>query len=127
MSATRTYCRYCNKALKGRSDKEFCDDSCRNAFNNEVKKEEHKEIRSVDLTLKKNRRILKDLLASNKTRTVTEKQLLVKGFQFKYHTHFFKTRSGDEYCFCYDYGYLLRKEDKYMIVKELPQIKDESD
>ena len=30
-------CTLCSKTLKGRSDKKFCDDYCRSAYNNERK------------------------------------------------------------------------------------------
>jgi hypothetical protein len=122
MVAEKRYCRYCGDPLKGRSDKLYCDDNCRNAYFNDLKKEEHQEIRSIDLALKRNHRILKTFLGESKTRNVTEKQLLLKGFQFKYHTHHFKARNGNEYCYCYDYGYLARDAGPFMIVRELPDL-----
>ncbi|HMH33509.1 MAG TPA: hypothetical protein VK543_10785 [Puia sp.] len=124
MNGEKTYCRYCEKLLKGRSDKMYCDNDCRNAYFNEQSKSEHKDIRIIDLALKKNRRILRDLLGTRKTRSLTEKQLLQKGFNFRYHTHTFITRNDDSYCFCYDYGYLEREDRKYMIVKEIVKQED---
>ena len=85
-----------------------------------MKKAEHKAYRAIDSALKGNRRILKQLLGENKTRSVTEKQLLQKGFEFKHHTHHFMTRNGEEYLFCYDYGWLPKKDERLMIVKEIP-------
>jgi hypothetical protein len=123
MAAEKSYCLYCNKVLRGRSDKKFCDDNCRNAYNNQLKKDEDKAYRKIDKSLKKNRRILKQILGESKTRSVTEKQLLQKGFEFRHHTHHFLTRNGDEYLFCYDYGWLPRK-DKFMIVKEIPFLRE---
>jgi hypothetical protein len=119
MAAEKRYCLYCEKLLRGRSDKLYCDDACRNSYFNEQKKNDHQAIRAVDLALKKNRRILRDILGDNKTRSVTEKQLLQKGYDFRYHTHFFATKNEDRYCFCYDYGWLAREDNKYMVVKEL--------
>jgi hypothetical protein len=124
MQQEKKYCLYCEKLLKGRSDKRYCDDGCRTAFFNEQKKEEHGEIKIIDLTLKKNRRILKTMLGESKTKSVGEKQLLVKGFNFKYCTHVFKNPSGDEYHFCYDYGYRPTRDNKFMIVKQLPVVQE---
>jgi hypothetical protein len=65
-------------------------------------------------------RILKSELAESKTKSVTEKQLLLKGFNPKYFTHLFKNTAGDEYHFCYDYGFRQKPGNKFMIVKQLP-------
>src|SRR5579862_2377686 len=119
MATEKRYFLYCEKLLRGRSDKLYCDDACRNAYFNEQKKNDHQAIRKVDLALKKNRRILRNVLGDNKTKSVTEKQLLQKGYDFMYHTHFFTTKNEDEYCFCYDYGWLARDGNKYMVVKEM--------
>lgn len=38
MTATETAtCLNCDKTLKGRTDKKFCDDYCRNSYNNQLK------------------------------------------------------------------------------------------
>jgi hypothetical protein len=122
MQSEKKYCLYCEKLLKGRSDKRYCNDDCRTAYFNEQKKEEHDEIKTIDLTLKKNRRILKSFLGESKTKSVAEKQLLMKGFNPKYFTHLFKNMAGDEYHFCYDYGYRQKPGNKFMIVKQLPVV-----
>ncbi|HLY68172.1 MAG TPA: hypothetical protein VKR53_00505, partial [Puia sp.] len=124
MTESKRYCLYCDKLLKGRSDQLYCDDACRNAYFNNKRKSEHQEIRSIDLILKKNRRILKELLGANEILSIPENKLLQKGFDFKYHTHFFRSLSGGLYWFCYDYGYLLKRSSLYVILKETSQIKN---
>lgn len=119
ISEEKKYCAYCAELLKGRSDKKFCDDGCRNAFFNDLKKEDHEKMRVVELALKKNRKILKEMLGNRKARNVREIELLEKGFQFKYHTHHFTTRNKDTYTYCFEYGYLEREEYTYTIVKEI--------
>jgi hypothetical protein len=126
MTEEKRYCQYCDELLKGRSDQLYCDDACRNAYFNDKRRSEHKEIRGIDLTLKKNRRILKELLGAKKMISVPENKLLQKGFDLKYHTHFFRTQNGDQYWFCYDYGYLPKSAAMYMIVKETAQIKNDT-
>jgi predicted nucleic acid-binding Zn ribbon protein len=112
-------CTFCGKPLKGRSDKRYCNDDCRNAYFNEQKKDEQKQVRTIDLALKKNRRILRELLGPSKTKIVEEKSLLLKGFMFRYSTHIFTASSKSTYHFVYDYGYKVIGEGKFMIVKEI--------
>jgi hypothetical protein len=119
MTTEKRYCLHCQELLKGRSDQRYCDDACRNAFFNEKSKNEHSQVRAIDLALKKNRRILMEFLRTDKIISVTENNLLQKGFDFKYHTHQLRTTSGLQYWFCYDYGYLQRKPCLYIIVKEM--------
>jgi hypothetical protein len=114
-----TLCAFCGKPLKGRSDKRYCNDDCRNAFFNERKKDEQKEVRAIDLALKKNRRILQAMLGLFKTKIVEEKSLLQKGFLFKYTTHQYISSGKGTYHFVYDYGYKEIADGKFMIVKEI--------
>ena len=53
-------CLACGKPLKGRIDKKFCDDYCRNNYNNQQKaKGSHSSyVRNINNTLLKNRKIL---------------------------------------------------------------------
>ncbi len=59
-------------------------------FSTDQKKEEQKQLRAIDLALKKNRRILRAILGPLKTKIVEEKAMLQKGFLFKYSTHEFR-------------------------------------
>jgi predicted nucleic acid-binding Zn ribbon protein len=116
-SAIKT-CLACNKPIKGRSDKKFCDDSCRNNYNNELKSISNNQMRNVNNALGKNRRILEELLPEGKEIVKTTKEkLLQKGFLFKYITHLYTTKEGKVYYYCYDYGYLPLDNDWYLIVR----------
>ena len=55
-------CLTCDKPLKGRSDKKFCDDYCRNNYNNQLKSITTNQMRNVNNALGKNRRILEELI-----------------------------------------------------------------
>ncbi|WP_238395822.1 hypothetical protein [Pontibacter pudoricolor] len=50
--------------------------------------------------------------------TVRRDVLLQFGFDFNYHTHLYRTRQGNTYHFCYDYGYLLLEDDRVLIVSQ---------
>jgi len=113
-------CLCCNHLIKGRSDKKFCDDNCRNAYNNQLKAKTSYSsyIRNINNTLYKNRKILEELLPIQEEMVKTTKdKLLQKGFLFKYHTHTYTNKKGNVYHFCYDYGYLPLDNDWFLIVK----------
>ncbi|RYF12576.1 MAG: DUF2116 family Zn-ribbon domain-containing protein, partial [Flavobacteriales bacterium] len=40
MSLMNRFCLDCNTEIKGRADKKFCDDQCRNNYNNRRKSED---------------------------------------------------------------------------------------
>jgi hypothetical protein len=87
-------CLFCEKPLKGRSDKKFCDDYCRAAYNNDLKSAANNNIRNVNNALGKNRRILESLLPEGEaTAKASRDKLIEKGFQFKYHTHLYHTKT----------------------------------
>ncbi|QDH80871.1 hypothetical protein FKX85_18205 [Echinicola soli] len=112
-------CLNCQKPVQGRSDKKFCDDFCRNAYNNHLKSGSYHTVRKINNALKKNRNILKNALSGvRETITISREQLLLKGFLFKYHTHRFVNKKGDTYIYCYDYGYLQLDSEWYLIVRE---------
>ena len=100
-------CMLCEKPLKGRSDKKFCDDYCRAAYNNDLKSAANNYIRNVNNALGKNRRILESLLSEGEQMAKANRdKLLQLGFQFKYITHTYTNQKGNIYHFCYEYGYL---------------------
>ena len=67
--------------------------------------------------LKKNRRILEELLGSDGMIKQPKTKLLQKGFLLQYHTHMYTNKKGDVYYFCYEYGYLPLEGDWYLLVK----------
>ena len=111
-------CLSCGKAVKGRSDKKFCDDYCRAAYNNDLKSSSNNFIRNVNNALGKNRRILESFLhEGEQTAKANKDKLIEKGFQFKYHTHLYSTKNGNTYFYCYEYGYLPLENNWFLIVK----------
>ena len=111
-------CLLCEKPLKGRSDKKFCDDYCRAAYNNDLKSAANNNIRNVNNALGKNRRILEGLLPDGEQMVKANRdKLLHLGFQFKYMTHTYTNQKGNVYHFCYEYGYLPLENNWFLIVK----------
>lgn len=109
-------CRYCYDPFKGRSDKKFCCDQCRSSFNNQHKSKDEKLIRKVNIVLRRNRTILKSLNPIGMS-IVRREYLTEQGFNFKYHTSLYKTNDGNEYWFCYDFGYMLLEDNKIRIIE----------
>lgn len=111
-------CLTCGKTVRGRADKKFCDDACRNTFNNQVKADTNNYVRNINHALGKNRRILNELLPDTDEMAKTSmSKLLHAGFQFRYLTHTYTNKKGNTYFFCYDYGYLPLEKDWYLIVR----------
>lgn len=106
MATLQKKCLTCQRILKGRMDKKFCDDYCRSAFNNKKYLAERGLIRQVNHLLLKNRRILEAFLeGSHSTVTIMRKTLSARGFQFDFFTHTYFTADGKKYVCCYDHAY----------------------
>jgi hypothetical protein len=110
-------CLTCDKTLHGRADKKFCNDYCRNAYNNSMKTMNDSAVRNINNVLVKNRRILESILGQEKTAKASKEKLSQQGFNLKYITHTYTTKNGDTYCFCYEMGYLPLENDWYLIVR----------
>ncbi|HEY5966493.1 MAG TPA: hypothetical protein VIU35_00880 [Chitinophagaceae bacterium] len=113
-------CLACGERLKGRVDKKFCNDYCRNNYNNQQKaKGSHSAyVRNINNTLMKNRKILESILLDGEETAKANKDKLQRlGFHFKYLTHTYTTKTGKTYFYNYDYGYLPLENDWFLIVK----------
>lgn len=112
-------CENCSKTIKGRSDKKFCNDYCRNSFNNNINASSNNLVRRVNLLLGKNRRILASLFYPSHYIIKIKKEILIqKGYYFKYTTGFYKSKGGTIFCYCYDFTLLSINEDFFIIIKE---------
>lgn len=112
-------CKNCSTILQGRSDKIYCDNYCKSAYQYKNEKENQSNFYlKVDKQLKSNRKILKAYNKAGKS-TVRAEELLKEGFNPNYFTHYWKNQKGDVYLFCYEYGFLKRMEsekEKYVLV-----------
>jgi hypothetical protein len=107
-------CPECGEVIKGRIDKKFCSDMCRNAFNNKQNSDTNNYVRNINNSLRKNRRILEETLQGEKT-TISKQKLIDKGFNFSFYTNQVVTKNNHTYTFCYEFGY-LPLEDKNLIL-----------
>lgn len=110
-------CHECGRALRGRTDKKFCNDTCRNNHHNRKNAHDINLRRNINSTLNKNRRILSDLAHFDKNQSVTIEQLLRKGFSFSFFTHVLKQPNGQHILCCYDCGYYHQSNSRVVIIK----------
>lgn len=113
-------CLNCGEVLNGRSDKKFCDNYCRNQFNNQKNGDINNQMRNVNNTLRKNRRILSSILKEGEEMKKVHKDTLIKkGYNFNYLTEIYTTQKGKVYHYVYDMGYLTLGEDWFLIVQKI--------
>ena len=89
---------------------------CRNNFNNRLNSEATNYVRNVNNILRKNRRILSELVPAEGKINLHKDKLVNRGFNFNYFTHLYTTQKGSAYRFIYEYGYLPLDNDFYMLV-----------
>jgi len=109
-------CLECGEKVKGRADKKFCSDYCRNSYNNKLDVEDKNLVRNINNRLKKNYKILSELNPDQKTKTHRDK-LIGNNFDFNLFTSIYNTKKGTIYYFVYNQGYLELENDYYMLVK----------
>ena len=108
-------CAECGETIKGRADKKFCSDLCRNSYNNKLNSDANSFVRNVNNILRRNRRILSELTPDEKAK-VHKSKLADKGFNFNFFTNTYTTQKGAVYYFCYEHGYLKLENDYYFLV-----------
>ena len=111
-------CLYCGEPIIGRVDKKFCCDSCRNSYNYERTHKQTNIVRNINAILARNYNILMELNEKGKS-FATRQQMAEKGFDFRYFTHTYKTKTGSVYSIVYDQAYLPKEgsSDTYLLVK----------
>jgi len=75
-------------------------------------------VRNVNNALVKNRRILESIIPEGEEMGKTNREKLTElGFHFKFMTHVYTNKKGQQYFFCYDMGYLPLENDWFLVVK----------
>lgn len=109
-------CVFCGRKILGRTDKKFCDDTCRNNHHYKIQKCDNDIVKKINTHLQRNRNILKSL--SNKYKTVVSKKSLTDNdFDFSLMTGMYKTKKGNEYIVVYDYAYKFIDGENILLLK----------
>ncbi len=120
----KNVCLECGEEIKGRADKKFCDDNCRNNHNNKLNSEGNNLVRNVNNILRKNRRTLKSILKREEHVNVSRQKLVDQQFNFKYYTNRVDTKNNTTYFYCYEFGYRLLENNYIMVVKQSEKPKE---
>ncbi len=110
-------CLECGAELFGRSDKKFCNDYCRNTYNNRLDVETKKLIRNTNNRLRRNYKVLVELNTTGKTK-VTRMKLHNHNFDFNFFTSIYITKKGQIYYYVYDQGYLEIDHDYFLLIRK---------
>lgn len=110
-------CLECGHPILGRNDKKFCNDACRNSYNNKQNRDNSNLMRAIHRKLRNNYRIISTLKFYEGKYKTTQTHLKSLGFDFEYITHLKKYKNGAEYRFLYDIGYKLLEDDGVLLVK----------
>ncbi len=111
-------CLECGEQLHGRTDKKFCNDGCRNAYNNKQNKDVSNLMRNINNRLRKNYRILSEQHYVEGKAKTTKQKLVAEDFTFDYFTSIKIYKNGAEYRFVYDIGYKLLEDDWILLVRK---------
>lgn len=112
-------CLDCHHPIKGRTDKKFCDDYCRNHYNNNLNLADGQLINRINQILRKNRNILKTAIQQG-IHTISCETLLMNGFNFHFHTHFIRDDFGKTSFYCYEFGYQKLSDEIILLPYTLP-------
>jgi hypothetical protein len=112
----KRHCCECGSVIRGRSDKKFCGDSCRTQHHNRQNASTHRQVRLINNILKRNRRILEQLVPAG-VKTIQSALLLASGFDFGYHTRAEKTPSEEYRYYCYEFAYEPLNQHQWLIVR----------
>lgn len=113
---SKNICIFCGSDLKGRSDKRYCDDVCRNNHHYALKKDNNSLVKDINNILVHNREVLKSFY-KNKITVANRNQLVESGFDFELFTSIYRTRKNEEYRVVYDYAYKFISDDELLLIK----------
>lgn len=114
-------CIECGDPVRGRSDKKFCNDVCRNSYNNRTNCEANNFVRNVNNVLRRNRKILEAFIKGAKV-SIEKYQLIKMGFDFRYFTHSQLQYNDEPVYYCYEFGYRDLDNEFVSIVRDEPMV-----
>lgn len=107
-------CRECGAGIYGRSDKLFCGDACRNAYNNTKRSNRDREAAIINRILCKNKNILQAIISQGR-RSCKKEELIARGFNFNYATSFMIKEGGKITISCYNFSYIISSNGRVYI------------
>jgi hypothetical protein len=112
-------CKICNNLVKGRSDKKFCSQRCKNYYHINLRKVTAIAVKDIDIILHRNRSILLEVLGKNLLQKKVPRILLEKKkFNFKYTTHWHINSKNKTFFWVYDFGWMSFSDDEILLVRK---------
>ncbi len=114
----RATCTNCQKEFSGREGKRFCGVPCKNAFNNERRKETASLTAEIDGYLHRNHEILRGLCEKEKSKKLyfNKLDLINANFRFEYITGIYRNNVGKIYHYVYNYAWMEFSTEQVMVV-----------
>ncbi len=113
-------CKNCQHPLTGRTDKQFCNDYCRNNYHNARNQQDNNLTRNITAVIRRNRSKLKGLVNKQIT-TLNKADLDIADFNWNYHTHCQTNSKGLVTTYCFDFGFQILPNNKIKIIHHTKQ------
>jgi hypothetical protein len=108
---------------QGRKDKKYCTDACKTEYNNRLKEQKQEVIiiphyiAEINKIILNNWKVLHDCLGKQGYCKMRVRDLIGRGYNFKYHTAERVNDQDDKvYHFCYDVGYKVVADGEKVIL-----------
>ena len=113
-------CAVCGTGIRGRSDKRFCSQSCKNKFHSKAKSDQPAIVKQINQMLYKNHKIIAAVFAGESKQKLKVPRILLEkmGFYFNYHTGIYRNNQGKLYHYIYDYAWMTFSDAEILLVKK---------
>jgi hypothetical protein len=111
-------CLSCGQEIQGRSDKRFCSVVCKNAHNNDQRRQTKVVTAEIDGFLHRNREVLALLMGDTKKATFDRLILQRAGFKFEYLTGVYFNKEGKMYRIIYDFAWMDFSDQSVLVVRK---------
>lgn len=115
----KSICKDCGRPFTGRSDKMFCDHTCRSNFHNRINRDISSLMRKTEKMMRRNRKILENLYQQDSL-YVPKKHLERLGFNFQFLTELYHDEQGKTYHCVYEFRYHFINQDMVQILLVRP-------
>lgn len=108
----------CKKAVKGRSDKQFCSIECKNEYHVRLLQVTKETTLSTDKILHRNRSILLEVMGKNVKQKKIDRSILdKKKFNYHYVTGYYLNSSNKMYNYVYDFSWMIFSDREILIIR----------